>query len=151
MADLMLKERKRLGLKVYDLHALHYRGVQELAWHGCDDEEIAAYSGHATKSMITKYAGGAADHASTTGEGETAMNKTGPERESDTPSDTAKRHEEAKSLERFGGGYRNRTDLHGFAIRCIACLPTRRRIKSRGEIGHWARLRKGVGRLSKTL
>lgn len=25
-----------------------------------------------------------------------------------------------------GGGYRNRTDLHGFAIQRIACLPTRR-------------------------
>ncbi|MGO4852699.1 site-specific integrase [Phaeovulum sp. W22_SRMD_FR3] len=57
MADLMLKERKRLGLEAYDLHALRYRGVQELAWHGCDDDEIAAYSGHATKEMIAKYAG----------------------------------------------------------------------------------------------
>ena len=28
-------------------------------------------------------------------------------------------------LETFGGGYRNRTDLHGFAIQRIACLPTR--------------------------
>ena len=25
----------------------------------------------------------------------------------------------------IGGGYRNRTDLHGFAIQRIACLPTR--------------------------
>ncbi|MFT3689161.1 integrase [Paenirhodobacter sp.] len=29
MADLMLKERKRLGLEAYDLHALRYRGVKE--------------------------------------------------------------------------------------------------------------------------
>lgn len=57
MADLMLKERKRLGLETYDLHALRYRGVKELAWAGCDDDEIAAYSGHATKEMIAKYAG----------------------------------------------------------------------------------------------
>lgn len=57
MADLMLKERKRLGLEAYDLHALRYRGVKELAWAGCDDDEIAAYSGHATKEMIAKYAG----------------------------------------------------------------------------------------------
>lgn len=55
MADLMLKARKRLGLEAYDLHALRYRGVKELAWAGCDDE-IAAYSGHATKEMIAKYA-----------------------------------------------------------------------------------------------
>ena len=39
------------------LHALRYRGVQELAWHGCEDDEIATYSGHATKEMIEKYAG----------------------------------------------------------------------------------------------
>lgn len=57
MADLMLKERKRLGLEAYDLHALRYRGIKELAWAGCDDDEIAAYSGHATKAMIMKYAG----------------------------------------------------------------------------------------------
>ncbi|WP_323009648.1 site-specific integrase [Paracoccus sp. (in: a-proteobacteria)] len=57
MADLMLKERKRLGLEAYDLHALRYRGVKELAWAGCDDDEIGAYSGHATKEMIAKYAG----------------------------------------------------------------------------------------------
>ena len=57
MADLMLKERKRLGLEAYDLHALRYRGVKELAWAGCDDDQIAAYSGHATKEMIAKYAG----------------------------------------------------------------------------------------------
>ena len=48
---------QRLGLEAYDLHALRYRGVKELAWAGCDDDEIAAYSGHATKEMIAKYAG----------------------------------------------------------------------------------------------
>ena len=34
-------------------------GVMELAWHGCDDDEIASYSGHASKDMIRKYAGAA--------------------------------------------------------------------------------------------
>ena len=57
LADVMLAERKRLGLEAYDLHALRYRGIQELAWHGCTDDEIAAYSGHKTKAMIAKYAG----------------------------------------------------------------------------------------------
>lgn len=56
MAQIMLKERKRLGLKAYDLQALRYRGVMEFAWADCDDE-IASYSGHATKEMIAKYAG----------------------------------------------------------------------------------------------
>ncbi|MFC3060360.1 site-specific integrase [Paenirhodobacter populi] len=57
MSHLMLAERQRLGLEAYDLHALRYRGVMELAWAGCDDDEIAAYSGHATKKMVIKYAG----------------------------------------------------------------------------------------------
>jgi len=56
LADLMLRERKRLGLEAFDLHALRYRGVRELAWAGCNDDEIASYSGHATKAMITKHA-----------------------------------------------------------------------------------------------
>ena len=57
MAQIMLNERKRLDLVAYDLHALRYRGVMELAWAGCDDDEIASYSGHSSKEMIRKYAG----------------------------------------------------------------------------------------------
>lgn len=57
MADIMRRERTRLGLEAHDLHALRYRGVMELAWAGCDDEEIAAYNGHASLAMFRKYAG----------------------------------------------------------------------------------------------
>ena len=57
MSKVMLKERKRLGTAEYDLHALRYRGVQELAWAGCTDDEIASYSGHDTLAMVRKYAG----------------------------------------------------------------------------------------------
>lgn len=57
LAEVMLRERQRLGLEAYDLHALRYRGVMELAWAGCDDDEIMSYSGHATKAMVRKYAG----------------------------------------------------------------------------------------------
>lgn len=57
LSQIMRDERKRLGLDAYDLHALRYRGVMELAWSGCTDDEIAAYSGHASKAMIVKYAG----------------------------------------------------------------------------------------------
>ncbi|WP_246107523.1 tyrosine-type recombinase/integrase [Puniceibacterium confluentis] len=57
MAQIMRDERKRLGLLDYDLHALRYRGVMELAWAGCTDDEISSYSGHASKEMIRKYAG----------------------------------------------------------------------------------------------
>lgn len=57
IAAVMLKERRRLGLELYDLHALRYRGVKELAWAGCTDDQIASFSGHATTAMIAKYAG----------------------------------------------------------------------------------------------
>ena len=57
MAAVMVRERKRLGLMAYDQHALRYRGVMELAWAGCTDDEIASYSGHTSKAMIIKYAG----------------------------------------------------------------------------------------------
>ena len=50
-------ERKRLGLMAFDQHALRYRGVMELAWADCTDDEIASYSGHTSKEMIIKYAG----------------------------------------------------------------------------------------------
>ncbi|AWB48869.1 integrase [Gemmobacter aquarius] len=57
LAWVMLQERKRLGLEAFDLHALRYRGIMELAWSGCDDEEIQAYSGHNSRAMVVKYAG----------------------------------------------------------------------------------------------
>jgi len=57
MARVMVRERKRLGLMAYDQHALRYRGVMELAWADCTDDEIASYSGHISKEMIIKYAG----------------------------------------------------------------------------------------------
>ena len=57
MAKVMRKEHVRLGLESYDLHALRYRSIKERVWAGCDDDENAAYSGHATKAMIAKYAG----------------------------------------------------------------------------------------------
>lgn len=59
MSRVMRLERERLGLVAYDLHALRYRGVMELARAGCDDDEISAYSGHSSKAMIRKYAGAA--------------------------------------------------------------------------------------------
>lgn len=57
MAEIMRAERERLGCLAFDLHALRYRGVMELALAGCDDDQIASYSGHASKAMIRKYAG----------------------------------------------------------------------------------------------
>ncbi len=57
MAQIMLMERKRLGVEVHDLHALRYRAIKELAWAGCDDDEIMSFSGHSTKAMVRRYAG----------------------------------------------------------------------------------------------
>jgi hypothetical protein len=38
----------------------------------------------------------------------------------------------------YGGEYRNRTDLHGFAIRCVTSPPTRRS-DVRSKDGDWER------------
>jgi hypothetical protein len=57
MAQIMLKARRRMGLEAYDQHALRYRGIKELAWAGCSDDEIKSFSGHATDAMVRKYAG----------------------------------------------------------------------------------------------
>ncbi|MEM9474862.1 MAG: tyrosine-type recombinase/integrase [Pseudomonadota bacterium] len=57
MSQIMRDERVRLGLVEYDLHALRYRGVMELACANCTDDEIAALSGHSSRDMIRKYAG----------------------------------------------------------------------------------------------
>ncbi len=39
MAQIMLDERRRLGLEDFDLHAIRYRGVMELAWAGSNDSK----------------------------------------------------------------------------------------------------------------
>jgi len=57
MARVMVEVRKRPGLMAFDQHALRYRGVMELTWAGCTDNEIASYSGHTSKTMIIKCAG----------------------------------------------------------------------------------------------
>lgn len=57
-SQILRKERIRLGLKgAFDQHGLRYRGVMDMAWAGCSDEEIMSYSGHENKSMVVKYAG----------------------------------------------------------------------------------------------
>jgi len=56
MVRVMIAQRKRLDPMAFDQHALRYRGVMEQAWAGCDDDEIASYSGHTSKAMIRKYA-----------------------------------------------------------------------------------------------
>lgn len=88
MAQLMLKARKRLGLEAYDLHALRYRGVMELAWAGCDDDEIMSYSGHHTKEMVIKYAGIARQQMRAETAAAKRGNRYGTKKEPDTGTDT---------------------------------------------------------------
>jgi integrase len=57
LAQVMLDERKRLGLTAFDQHAMRYRGMQELARMHCTDEEIQAYSGHTSMAMVRLYTG----------------------------------------------------------------------------------------------
>ncbi len=62
----MRKEGRPLPLLIFEISVgsvqrpgdwvdLHWGGM-ELAWAGCDDDEIASYSGHTSKLMIVKYA-----------------------------------------------------------------------------------------------
>lgn len=88
MAAIMLRERKRLGLTAFDLHALRYRGVMELAWAGCDDDEIMSYSGHNTKAMVAKYAGQARQIMRARQAAEKRGNRYGTKKEPDTGIDT---------------------------------------------------------------
>jgi hypothetical protein len=49
----------------------------KLVWAGCDGDEIANYSGHATKAMIRKYAGEARQITrAPAGSGKVVMNRT---------------------------------------------------------------------------
>ncbi|KFI34268.1 hypothetical protein CG51_03075 [Haematobacter missouriensis] len=57
IAEIMLKGHQRLGLEAHDLHAMRHRGIMELAWAGCDDDEIMSYSGHATKRWSSSMPG----------------------------------------------------------------------------------------------
>lgn len=91
MAQIMLKARRRLCVEQYDLHALRYRGIKELAWAGCSDDEIKSFSGHATESMVRKYAGEARQVMRARNAAEKrrdTKNEQGAEHETDTPSDT---------------------------------------------------------------
>lgn len=88
LAQVMLSARDRLGLRAYDLHALRYRGVMELAWAGCDDDEIMSYSGHDTKEMVAKYAGIARQQTRAVAAAEKRGNRYGPKKEPDTATDT---------------------------------------------------------------
>ena len=83
----MRAERARLGLLTFDFHALRYRGVIELAWAGCTDDEISAYSGHASVAMIRRYAGEARQIVRARQARETPMNRTSPEQEPDNRTD----------------------------------------------------------------
>ena len=55
-AQIRPEEIVRLDHTEYGLRVLRYRGVVELAWVGCGDEEIAVKGGHATEEMIRKNA-----------------------------------------------------------------------------------------------
>jgi len=87
MAQIMLKARRRMQLEQFDLHALRYRGIKELAWAGCSEDEIKSFSGHATDAMVRKYAGEARQIMRVRQAAE-KRNDTGNERGSDKEPDT---------------------------------------------------------------
>lgn len=51
------KVRESIGAQRFDIHGLRYSAAAELAAAGCSDELIAAVTGHATATMVRKYAG----------------------------------------------------------------------------------------------
>jgi len=53
----MTKTIRQAELLKWADECLRYRGVMELAFSGCSDEEIGSVSGHMSKGMIAKYAG----------------------------------------------------------------------------------------------
>ncbi|WP_417816565.1 tyrosine-type recombinase/integrase [Tritonibacter scottomollicae] len=57
--EAVMRVRKSIGAEQFDLHGLRYAAAAELAALGCDDDLIAAVTGHTTKAMIAKYAGSA--------------------------------------------------------------------------------------------
>ncbi len=94
MAQIMLMARRRMQLEQFDLHALRYRGIKELAWAGCSDDEIKSFSGHATDAMVRKYAGEARQIMRARQASEKrndTRNERGSEKEPDTHSDTPKK------------------------------------------------------------
>ncbi|UWS06793.1 tyrosine-type recombinase/integrase [Phaeobacter inhibens] len=50
--EAVMNVRKVIGAEDYDLHGLRYAAAAELAALGCDDDLIAAVTGHTTKAMI---------------------------------------------------------------------------------------------------
>ena len=74
----------------------------ELAWAGCDDDEIAAYSGHANKDMIRKYAGQARQDLRASAQGKAPANRTCTERKPDNRTDNCLRPVLSKPNETTG-------------------------------------------------
>ena len=60
----------------------------ELAWAGCDDDEIMSYNGHDTKEMVIKYAGIARQQMRAETATEKRGNRYGTKKEPDTATDT---------------------------------------------------------------
>lgn len=62
-ADMIMAVRRKIGAEAYDIHSLRYAAASELAAAGCNDELIAAITGHTTASMVRKYSGAARQRA----------------------------------------------------------------------------------------
>lgn len=63
LAQMMLKERRRLGVEKHDLHALRINATTELDAAGCDDKTIMAVTGHKTVAMVRHYTHGSRQKA----------------------------------------------------------------------------------------
>ena len=106
------------------IHDLRHPAASKIVEAGETDKEEKAISGHMTKKMFEHYSastwqrararvanGTRTEHECAAGPVASAFRR-GPERR--------------QVLKSFGGEYRNRTGVHGFAIRCVTTPPTRR-------------------------
>ena len=115
----------------YVTHGLRKNATIELYQAGCDDEMVKAMTGHSGVEMLKKY-GGRVRQRELARRAQDARNRA-EQNKSGTLMFQRSFHVEAdmtakvsQAIEKIGGGYRNRTGLHGFAIRCVTSPPTRR-------------------------
>ena len=115
----------------YVTHGLRKNATIELYLAGCDDEMVKAVTGHSGVEMLKKYGGQIRQRELATraqdARNRMERNKPGNMNVS-TPVSKIERMEAdmTQVIENIGGEYRNRTGVHGFAIRCVTTPPTRR-------------------------
>ena len=130
MARSFRRNRSAAGIEGVSLHGLRKNATIALAEAGCSNAEIKAITGHTTDAMVELYSKGARQKTMA----RNARRKTRPETSGDASGDahqTGPISKTGQAIEtkskKNGGDDRNRTGVHGFAIRCVTTPPRRHR------------------------